>query len=219
MSSIITNTASSDASGDLPIVQNYKAHLQALEYPPGLLGKCVRTVVHLITWLSANGTGLETLDIRVLHRFLSHNCTCPGPHGYRKNLERARWHLHRFLGLLIETGQVRMPAEIESGGCVVESFLQSLEAQGYVHDSIVAYRKRCRHFIVWLYLHDIALAKVNDDVLSAFLSHDCTCAHPHFFIRNGKFAGRNNSRIKIGVFINYLIDTGIAPTAPEADIR
>ena len=215
MSSIITNTASSDASGDLPIVQNYKAHLQALEYPPGLLGKCVRTVVHLITWLSANGTGLETLDIRVLHRFLSHNCTCPGPHGYRKNLERARWHLHRFLGLLIETGQVRMPAEIESGGCVVESFLQSLEAQGYVHDSIVAYRKRCRHFIVWLYLHDIALAKVNDDVLSAFLSHDCTCAHPHFFIRNGKFAGRNNSRIKIGVFINYLIDTGIAPPRPK----
>ena len=52
MSSIITNTASSDASGDLPIVQNYKAQLQALGYSPGLTGKCIRTVVHLITWLS-----------------------------------------------------------------------------------------------------------------------------------------------------------------------
>ena len=108
-----------------------------------------------------------------------------------------------------------MPAAIESGGCVVESFLLTLEEQGYVHDSIVAYRKRCRHFIVWLYLHDIVLAKINDDVLSGFLSHDCSCAHPHFFIRTGKFAGRNNSRWKIGLFINYLIDTGIAPPRPK----
>ena len=107
--------------------------------PPGLIGKCLRTILHLITWLSANGTGIETLDIRVLHQFLNHDCACPGPRGYRKNLERARWHLHRFLGFLMETGQVRMPAEIETGARVVESFLQTLVAQGYVHESIAAY--------------------------------------------------------------------------------
>ncbi len=216
MSSMITNVASPEASGgpDPGIVQNYKARLQALGYSPGLIGKCIRTILHLITWLSANGTGIEMLDIRVLHQFLNHDCACAGPRGYRKNLERGRWHLHRFLGFLMETGRVRMPPEIETGGRVVESFLQTLVAQGYVHESIAAYRKRCRHFIVWLYLHDVALVEIDDDVLSRFLSHDCTCVHPHFFIRPGKFAGRNNSRSKIGLFIDDLICTGIAPPRP-----
>ena len=216
MSSTITNMASPEA-GDEPdagIVPTYKARLQALGYSPSLMGKCIRTILHLITWLSANGLEIGKLDIRVLHRFLNHDCVCPGPRGYRKNLERARWHLHRFLGFLMETGRVRMPAEIESGGRVVESFLQTLVAQGYVPESIAAYRKRCRHFIVWLYLHDVALAEIDDDVFSRFLAHDCTCAHPHFFIRTGRFAGRNNSRSKIGLFIEYLIGTGIAPPRP-----
>ena len=84
----------------------------------------------------------------------------------------------------------------------------------YVPCTAVSYRKRCRHFIVWLYLHDIALAEVDDDVFSRFLAHDCTCAHPHFFIRTGRFAGRNNSRSKIGLFIEYLIGTGVAPPRP-----
>ena len=131
-----------------------------MAYSSGLIGKCVRTIRHLIAWLSANGTGIETLDVRFLHRFLNHECACPGPRGYGRDLERARWHLHRFLGFLMETGRVRMPAEIEAGGGVVESFLQTLVAQGYVHESIAAYRKRCRHFVVWLYLHDVALAEI-----------------------------------------------------------
>ena len=110
-----------------------------------------------------------------------------------------------------------MPAQIENGARVVESFLQTLMAQGYVPESIAAYRKRCRHFIVWLYLHDVALAEVDDDVFSRFLLHDCTCAHPHFFIRTGRFAGRNNSRSKIGLFIDYLIGTGIAARHSQED--
>ena len=216
MSFMSTNTASPEANGEpvLAIVQDYKARLQTLAYSPGLIGKCVRTIVHLIAWLPANGTGIEILDVRLLHRFLNHDCACPGPHGYRRNLERARWHLHRFLGFLMETGRVRMPAEIEAGGRVVESFLQTLAAQGYVHESIAAYRKRCRHFVVWLYLHQVALAEIDGDVLSRFLQHDCTCVHPHFFIRTARFAGRSNSRWKIGSFIDYLIATGIAPPRP-----
>ena len=137
MSFIIKNLASPEARGepDPGIVQTYKARLQALGYSSGLTGKCIRTILHLIAWLSANGTGIETLDVRVLHHFLNHDCACPGPRGYRKNPERGRWHLHRFLGFLMETGRVRMPAEIESGACVVESFLQTLMAQGYVPES------------------------------------------------------------------------------------
>ena len=69
MSSMITNIASPEASRepDSGIIENYKTRLQALGYSPGLIGKCIRTILHLIAWLSANGTGIETLDIRVLH--------------------------------------------------------------------------------------------------------------------------------------------------------
>lgn len=216
MSSTISSTVPPEPSGEPGpgIVENYKARLQALEYSPSLIGKCIRTVLHLITWLPANGSGIEALDIRVLHRFLNHGCACPGPHGYRKHLDRARWQLHRFLGFLMETGRVRMPAEIEHGGRVVESFLHTLVEQGYVADSIAAYRKRCRHFIVWLYLDDAALAEIDDDVFSRFLAHNCTCVLPHFFIRTGRFAGSNNSRSKIGLFIDYLMSTGIVPPRP-----
>ena len=221
MSTTITTTTMPEAScGPNPdIVQTYTERLQALGYSRSLTGKCIRTVRHLITWLSANGAGVETLDIRVLHQFLNHDCACPGPHGYRGNLKRGTWHLHRFLGFLMETERVRMPAEIQAGGRVVEAFLQSLAAQGYVPDTISAYRKRCRHFVVWLHLNDIALAGIDDDVVLRFLSHDCECVHPHFFTRGNRFVGGRNSRHRIGVFIDYLINAGIAPPRPTPVCR
>ena len=216
MSSVINRPAPPEA-GKEPnpgIVQHYKEHLQALGYCPVLTNQCTRTALHLITWWSASGAGIETLDVRVLHRFLQHDCACPGPHGFRKNLERGRWHLHRFLSFLLETGRAAVPAEIETGSRVVESFLGTLAAQGYVSESIAAYRKRCRHFIVWLYLHEVALAETGDEVVSRFLAHACTCAHPHFFARTGRFAGRANSRSRIGVFLAYLVGAGVVPPRP-----
>lgn len=219
MSSMITNPAAPEAGSELDscIVETYKARLHTLGYSSSLIGKCIRTILHLLTWSSANGTGIEMLDIRVLYQFLNHDCDCPGPHGYRKNLDRARWHLHRFLGFLLETGRARIPSEVETGGHVIESFLQMLVTQGYADDSIAAYRKRCRHFIVWLYLHDVALSKIDDGVLHRFLSHDCTCVHPGFFIRTGKFIGSKNSSGKIKLFIGYLLRTGIIPPRPTPE--
>ncbi len=205
---------------ELDIVHNYKAHLQAMGYCESFLAKCVRVVIHLMTWLSAKGIPIELLDIRVLDQFLNHDCTCPGPHGYRKNLQRMNWQLHQFLGFLMEAGVARLPEQIEIDSHAVESFLKTLAAKGYVQDSVVAYRKRCRHLIVWLYLQDIKLVKISDDTLTQFLSHQCTCVHPHFFIRGNRFSGCDNSHIKIRVFIKYLRDTGIVsprvcPTSEE----
>lgn len=86
MSSTITNIAPREAGGepDRDIVQHYKTHVQALGYSPSLAGKCIRTILHLITWLSLSGIKVETLDIRVLHHFLKHDCVCPGPQGLRR---------------------------------------------------------------------------------------------------------------------------------------
>ena len=69
MSSMIPHphAASPEARGeaDTGIVQHYTARLETLGYSPGLMGKCIRTILHLIAWLSAKGTGIETLDVRV----------------------------------------------------------------------------------------------------------------------------------------------------------
>ena len=78
---MITNSSVSKAgngSGS-SLVENYKARLQAQDVSRGMLGKRIRTIQHLITWLSDNGIGLETLDIRVLHNFLvtAHPVTRP----------------------------------------------------------------------------------------------------------------------------------------------
>ena len=126
MSSMITNMASPEAGGEPNpgIVQIYRARLQAIGHSQDRMDRRIRTIRHLITWLSANGAGIETLDVRVLHQFLHHDCACPGPHGYRKNPERAGPHLRRFPGFLMEAGRVRIPPEIEAGGRVVESFLR-----------------------------------------------------------------------------------------------
>ncbi len=95
MPSMIPHATSPDASDDPGpgIVQDCKARLRALGHSPGLTGKCIRTILHLMAWLSVNGAGIGTLEVRVLHRFLNHDCACPGPRGCRRNLERARWHL------------------------------------------------------------------------------------------------------------------------------
>ena len=217
MSYMIIDTPSPEASGepDPDIVQIYTSHLRHLGYGSKLVGTCVRTILHLITWLSASGKGIEVLDIRILHQFLNHDCKCPGPRGYRKNPGRASWHLHRFLGHLIDTGRVSMPPEIETGAREVESFLQTLVVQGYVPNSIVAFRTRCRHFIVWLYLNDIALAEINDKVLPRFLSHDCTCVHPDFYSRYRTFSGGKGSKSTIGLFVDHLIRTGSVPPRPR----
>ena len=218
---MITNSSVSKAgngSGS-SLVENYKARLQAQDLSRGMLGKRIRTIQHLITWLSDSGIGLETLDIRVLHNFLNHDCACSSPHGYRKNLGAARWHLHLFLDFLIKAGRAQIPSEIEAGGRVIEAFLQTLAVQGYVDDSIAAYRKRCRHFIVWLYLEDIALSEIDDGVSRRFLSHNCSCVHPGFFIRAGRFIGSKNSSGKIKLFIAYLVRTGITPQRPIPELE
>lgn len=201
-------------SGELDIVQHYKAHLLAIGKCLSDLDSRIRTVVHLVTWLSSNGISTGALDIRVIHQFLDHKCTCPGPHGYRTDINRARRYLHRFLTFLMNTEQVRAPAEIEAGGRIVESFVQSLQPKGHVYQSLVAYRASCRHFIVWLYLNNIDIAEVSDDLLIQFLSHHCTCTHPHFLGRASSFSGGTGSGSKIRAFIEYLIDAGIAAPRP-----
>ncbi len=202
------------SSGELDIVQNYKSHLRTMGNGLSDLDARIQTLIHLVTWMSLKGVSTTLLDIRVVRQFLHHKCTCPGPHGYRKDIDRVRRHLHRFLAYLMETERVRMPAEIETGGRLVESFLQPFESQGYAAQSVINYRTCCRHFIVWLYLNGIGLAEVSDEIVTQFLSHHCDCVQPHFCAASSRFSGGSETKGKIRSFIEYLIDAGIAPPRP-----
>jgi len=216
VSSMIKNTARPKA-GDGPdreAVQSYEAHLQALGHSQQYIGWHIRSVQHLMTWATANE--IEALDIRVVHQFLKHDCDCSVPRGCCKNIERAGWALYRFLGFLMETGGSRVPPEVETGGGVVEDFTQTLLAQGYKREWISIYRKINRHFIVWLYLHEVALADVDDCIVDRFLTHDCTCVHPHFFSRPSRFVGSKRSGSQIRMFVDYLISAGIAQSPHPA---
>ena len=208
----IENTTHQTTTDDglvLPLddVQSYRVHLLGSGYQQQYTDWNVRCIQHLLNWMSANG--IEKLDARTLHQFL-HDGDGLGPRGFtndHRGADRAISRYHRFL---VETGRTQVPPEITLGGRVVEDFIQTLVVQGYNIQWTSQYQSICRHFVVWLYLNDIALADICDEVIEQFLSHDCTCAHPHFLNKPIGFFGSQKSRSKIHRFADYLISAGIA---------
>jgi len=189
-------------------VQSYRAHLLGSGYQQQYTDWNVGCIQHLLNWMSANK--IDGVDARALHQFLKCDSDCLGPLGFTKDLVRADQAINRYLRFLLETGRSQLPPEITFGGSVVEDFIQSLLAQGYNIQWVSQYQNICRHFVVWLYLNDIALADINDEVIAEFLSHDCTCGHPHFLNKPSRFSGSQTSRSSIRRFSDYLISVGIA---------
>ena len=152
------------------------------------------------------GWGFETLDIRVLHRF-PEPWTAPVPvrADTGRNLGRARWHLHRFLGFLLETGRVRMPPEIRErrprGGGIPS---KRSWHKDMCPRSIAAYRKALSP------LHRLALpARCRTRPRSMTMSSPASLAHRlHLrasrLLHQGPADSRvaTNSRSKIGLFIS-----------------
>ena len=163
----------------------------------------------MIAWLTVNELGVAALDIRGVDGFLSHDCDCPADFRSQLN-ERSRWQAHRVLGYLIETGQAAVPSAIVTGGRLVEALRGSLTARGYGESAMRNYQACCRHFIVWLYLSDLALAEIDSGVLRRFLDHDCACAHPQFFGRPGAFSGSRDTAARLARFASFLVDRGVA---------
>ena len=176
-------------------------------YSPSFFGHLTRTARHMLACLAVNEADVATLDIRGVGGFLNHDCDCPAD--FRSSLnERAGWLAHRVLRYLIETGQAAVPSAIVTGGKLVEAFTRSLTAQGYSAATIRTYQAFCRHFIVWLYLSDLAPAEIDGGVLQRFLEHDCACAHPQFF-RCSKFSGSRYVAARLATLASFLVDRGV----------
>ena len=202
------------------VVHYYAEHLEGLGLSTGMTGDLISTASHIAVWLALNGAGLDTFDIRLVDRFMCHECRCPGRRrtGRKPGRQRRPFAL-RFLRYLLETGRAEVPPEIEAGGHLAIQFRDSLEEQGYASSVIRSSGTLCRHFIVWLYLSDIPLAEADERVQRRFLAHDCTCGHPGFLDnRPSRFAGSDSSGSMLRLFAAFLVDRNVIP-APKVPQR
>ncbi len=179
---------------DSRVVRCYEEHLEGLGLCDRQTGFLTSTARHIAGWLSINEAGLDKIDIRLIDRFMQHECRCPGQRrtGRRPGQQRRQFAI-RFLRYLLETGRAEMPQGIEAGGHLAAQFRDSLEEQGNSCSMIRRNGTLCCHFIVWLYLSDIRRAEADDRIRNRFLARDCACVHPGFLDRPTGFAGSGAS--------------------------
>ena len=205
---------------DSRIVRCYAEHLEALCLSAETTRKMIGAAKHVAVWLAREGSGLDRLDIRLLDRFMRHECHCLGRHrtGRRPGRQHRQLAL-RFFRHLLEIGRAKAPPEIEAGGRLVAQFLDSLEERGYARSTIRVAGTLCRHFVVWLHRSDIPLAAVDAHVRRRFLAHDCACVHPGFLDnRPTGFAGSDSSKAMLRHFAAFLADRNVIP-APKVPQR
>lgn len=188
------------------IIPGYRVHLERQGLRPRRVRLLAGAVRHLVTWMHINGIGTGTLDIRRIAEFASHDCTCPGRLQSQAS-PGTRARANRFLAYLIDTGLAEMPAPIVKGGRLVDAFIAGLSDQGYADRTMRNHRGTCLHLIVWLHLSGIELARIDEDAIRRFLSHECTCSCPRFHRPHG-FRGSCVQGTQVRRFVDFLVDEG-----------
>ena len=203
---------------DSRVVRCCAEHLEGLGLSAGKIGEMTSAARHVAVWLAANGLGLDAFDIRLVGRFMRHECHCPGrPRTGTRPGRNCRRFAVRFLRHLLEIGRAGMPPEIEVGEHLAAQFRGFLEERGYASSTLQGTATLCRHFIVWLHLSDIPLAEADERIRHRFLAHDCACVHPGFLDRPTGFAGSDGSGSMLRLFAAFL-DRNVIP-APKVTQR
>lgn len=172
---------------------------------------------HFLAWLKLSRIPLETVEDAALHRFMTHECTCPvPPFKFNRLHNREVPHfvagLRSFVQFLEETGRITTPAEIDDNLRLLKTFLEQRQAEGYSANSIRLCRDECRHFLFWLHHCRISLGDIDESVLDRFRRHDCNCARPGVFFgyrRHSGAAARVPYRAR--AFVGFLAERGLAP--------
>ena len=191
-------------------ISQYNDHLRGLCASASMVSERMAIARHFVFWLAANGLDIDAVDARVANRFLNHDCGCPALYGYSGRCFKHRGCLlFPFLRFLESTGRTPFPPEIDTGIGLIERFLQALLAQGYLPSTVRAYRGKCQHFIVWLYLSGTPISTADGNVRNRFLDHDCACARPIFFRKSGCFNASGRDGYRIGKFLDFLVSEGV----------
>lgn len=190
------------------IFPDYRSNLERQGLATSWINKLVGIAEHLVVWLTVNGVEIRALDIRMIDDFMVHDCTCPGRLFSLSPYCCARSRAHRFLAYLTDAALMETPPSILRGNEHIDAFLDHLSDQNYCERTVQQYRSTYRHFIVWLYLSNITLERIDEGVIQRFSDHDCTCSYPRFY-KNNQFHGTRKYCAQIIRFADYLASEGI----------
>lgn len=179
---------------------------------------------HFLTWLQADGIGLDGIDDNVLRRFRRHDCRCVHPQGehYKRSARRSRQYMARVSELvrfLEQTGRTVHPGELEQGFRLVDDFMERCTMEGFADRTLRWYRSACRHFLTWLHGTRLPMQEMaTAPVLSSFLEHECLCPGG-FCTLSPPRPGATRYTVPIEEFTRFLAERGVIPNglAPPED--
>jgi integrase/recombinase XerD len=79
----------------------------------------------------------------------------------------------------------------------LDSFIIELDKNGYTKLTVNGYVDSVKHFGTWLHKKNISLEKINDNVMTKFSKHPCSCSG---FIRKNKLSRQYIDRVKHFIF-------------------
>lgn len=195
-----------------PLVAEFLVHLRQAGLAKSSIQEFPGPAKHFLVWLGEQGIRLSDIDIDTVRQFLAHDCACPRPRGSRyqnrhTDTRKFRARVLRFVQFLEQSGQVHNPVSLDVGLQRVAEFTGYLSERGYAPGTIRRYERSCRHFVTWLHQNRIALAAIDEDVVSRFGTHDCIC--PGTFVQN---AERNRDYLfQVQRFVAFLATIGVIP--------
>ena len=202
-----------------PLVLEFLEYLRRSGVSESSLPNFPGPAQHFLVWIDENSIDLSIVDVEVVRRFLTHDCSCPRPSGarYQNHHMHSRGFKARvlwFMRFLEDTKRVQHSTSLEDGLQRIDDFADYLGGLGYAPETIVHYRYSCRHFVLWLHQHRIALPTIDDCIVQRFVEHDCIC--PGMFKHNAK---RNQDYVsEIQRFVRFLVTINvITPAATSGD--
>lgn len=223
MNNLIPNT-NPELSGEVssqtwPLVLEFLDHLKTVGMKESSFVHYRGLVKHLLVWLDRNNIKISEIDGKVLERFLLHSCDCPQPSRSRykmkhKNQPRARNVINRFVQFLEQTARIKNPSSLDEGKQRITDYTSWLTEQGYKAGTIRHVENACRHFVIWLNQHHIAIANIDDETLKKFEEHECFCPGQ----LPGRGAKRRMHQREVTRFSRFLTENGVIAKslAPDA---
>ena len=199
---------------DSCVVRCYAEHLEGLGVSVWMTEPLVRPASHVTVWLALNGQGLDTFDIRLLDRFMRHECRCPfRSAGRLRSGSSGICSIPGRRRCLRRSGSASNSRR-DSGISWKSGDMQARRSAGSIPFAVTS--------LVWLDLSNIPLVATNEGTRNRFFAHDCTCVHPGFpDMRPRGSVGKDCPRSMLWLFCRVPGGQGChpAPATPQPHER
>lgn len=209
-------------------VAQFGLYLSSAGYADCVVRRYQGAASHLLIWTGSQQISQNDIDDTVLRGFRDHDCQCVAPDGRPYARKRATFcqrtmnSLVRFHEFLEHSKYVVYPEDIDYARSFVEEFLGERSNEGYAWRTLRTYRSSVQHYLTWLQQSRIPVSASSNEVLDAFMEHDCLCPGSFQNLRTRTDSSRYLRPIEW--FLRFLAARGIIPdvlplprkeTAPE----